>query len=122
MSEPRVPKPGRSEIWEVDWSPGRGAEQIGRRPALIIQNDHGNHSDVYPNTIVTTISTKGRDTPFHVLIRKSKTNGLKADSYVKCEQILTISKMRLIGKACGRLTDDEMTLVSGAIKLSLALA
>jgi mRNA interferase MazF len=121
MTQPKVPKPSRGEIWEVDWSPGRGAEQTGRRPALIIQNDHGNHSDVYLNTIVATISTKGRHIPFHVFIRKSKANGLKSDSYVKCEQILTISKTRLIGKAWGRLTDDEMARVGEAIKLSLAL-
>ncbi len=121
MTQPKVPRPSRGEIWEVDWSPGRGAEQTGRRPALIIQNDHGNHSDVYPNTLIATISTKGRDIPFHVFIRKSRANGLKADSYVKCEQILTISKARLRGQAWGRLTSEEMTRVGEAIKLSLAL-
>lgn len=121
MTQPKVPRPSRGEIWEVDWSPGRGAEQTGRRPALIIQNDHGNHSDVYPNTLVATISTKGRDIPFHVFIRKSKANGLKADSYIKCEQILTISKARLRGQAWGRLTADEMARVGEAIKLSLQL-
>lgn len=118
---PKLPKPSRGEIWEVDWSPGRGSEQTGRRPTLIIQNDHGNHSDVYPNTIVATISTSGREIPFHVFIRKSKNNGLKADSYVKCEQIITISKPRLQGSAWGRLTDKEMSRVGEAIKLSLGL-
>jgi mRNA interferase MazF len=87
MTQPKLSRPSRGEIWEVDWSPGRGAEQTGRRPALIIQNDYGNHSDVYPNTIVATISTKGRNIPFHIFIRRSRDNGLKADSYVKCEQV-----------------------------------
>jgi len=122
VTQSRVPRPSRGEIWEVDWSPGRGAEQTGRRPALIIQNDHGNHSDVYPNTIVATISTEGRDIPFHIFIRKSKANGLKVDSYVKCEQILTISKARLRGRPWGRLTADEMTGVGEAIKLSPQLS
>jgi mRNA interferase MazF len=121
MTQPKTPRPSRGEIWEVDWSPGRGAEQTGRRPALIIQNDYGNHSDVYPNTIVATISTKGRDIPFHIFIRRSKGNGLRADSYVKCEQVLTISKARLIGRAWGRLNTAEMARVGEAIKISLAL-
>ena len=120
MSKPNIPS--RGEIWEIDWSPGRGSEQIGVRPALIIQNNHGNHSPGYPNIIVVAVSTKGREIPFHVFIRKARTNGLKAYSYIKCEQILTISKDRLIGKAWGRLTDDEMAQVGEAVKLSLALS
>jgi len=44
--------PRRGEIWDVNWSPGRGAEQQGTRPALIIQNDRGNASTTYPLTIV----------------------------------------------------------------------
>ena len=45
------PSPRRGEIWDVNWSPGRGAEQQGTRPALIIQNDRGNTSPSYPLTI-----------------------------------------------------------------------
>ena len=115
------PLPNRGEIWLVDWSPGRGSEQIGVRPALIVQNDYGNHSPNYPNTIVVTVSSKGRDIPFHVFIRQSKTNGLDMDSYVKCEQVLTISKARLIGKPLGRLADGEMVQVAEALRRSLAI-
>ena len=32
----------RGELYWIDWSPGRGTEIIGTRPALIIQNDIGN--------------------------------------------------------------------------------
>ena len=32
----------RGEIWMVNFNPGRGREQTGVRPALIIQNDIGN--------------------------------------------------------------------------------
>ena len=31
--------PKRGEVWLVNWSPARGSEQAGRRPALVIQND-----------------------------------------------------------------------------------
>lgn len=113
--------PNRGEIWSVDWTPGRGSEQTGVRPALIVQNDHGNHATGYPNTIVAAISTKGRNIPFHVRIEPSTQNGLAATSYIKCEQILTVSKARLVGNPLGRLTDDEMVLVGAALRRSLAL-
>ena len=98
MNLPEVlPTPSRGEIWLVDWSPGRGSEQTGTRAALVIQSDQGNHSPRYPNTIVVTICTSGRDVPFHILVPRSPANGLRADSYVKCEQVLTVSKNRLVG-------------------------
>jgi mRNA interferase MazF len=116
-----LPAPSRGEIWLVDWSPGRGSEQTGTRPALVIQNDQGNYSPRYPNTIVVTLSTSGREVPFHIFVPRSSANGLRTDSYVKCEQVLTISKSRLVGPAWGRLTDEEMERVGEALKRSLAL-
>lgn len=114
--------PQRGEIWNVDWSPGRGAEQTGVRPALIVQNDHGNQSPSYPNTIVVAMSTKGREIPFHVRIEPTERNGLTATTYVKCEQILTIDKRRLTGNGPrGGLTEAEMEAVERALRLSLAL-
>ncbi|MEW6364554.1 MAG: type II toxin-antitoxin system PemK/MazF family toxin [Acidobacteriota bacterium] len=114
-----ITKINRGEIWDVDSSPGRGSEQTGRRPALIVQNDFGNRADNYPNTIVVAVSTAGRDIPVHVHLRPSKNNRLKSDSYAKCEQILTISKARLCGQARGRLTVEEMSQVDEALKRSL---
>ncbi len=116
-----TPTPSRGEIWLVDWSPGRGSEQIGLRPALILQNDHGNHSPRFPNTVVVAISSKGRDIPLHVFVARTTTNGLRVDSYVHCEQIITISKRRLIGERWGRLTPEEIAQVDLAVKRSLAL-
>jgi mRNA interferase MazF len=74
VNNPKAPPaPNRGEIWQLDWSPGRGSEQTGVRPALIVQNDPGNHSPIYPNTIVVSISTKGRNIPFHVFIAHRQT-------------------------------------------------
>ena len=120
MSKQTFTKVTRGEIWLVDWSPGRGSEQIGQRPALVVQNDYGNHASGYPNTIVVAISSQGREIPFHVLLQKTKTSGLKNDSYAKCEQILTVSKNRLLRK-WGKISDDEMSQIDVALKLSLDL-
>ena len=111
----------RGEIWLVDWKGGRGSEQQGRRPAVIVQNDAGNRSAAYPNTIVVAISTKGKPFPFHVPISKSPRNGLRQDSFVKCEQVLTISKTRFVGRPWGQLTATDMERVDVALKHSLSL-
>jgi mRNA interferase MazF len=119
MNEVAVPK--RGEIWMVDFSPGRGSEQLGTRPAVVIQNDTGNQSRRYPNTIVLAMSTRGRPVPFHIRVEPSELNGLRETTWVKCEQVLTLSKSRLLGKALGRLTGSQMKKVEVAVKLSMAL-
>lgn len=114
----RVPQ--RGEIWLVDWSPGRGSEQAGLRPALIVQTDAANLNPNYPNTIVLTISTKGKPVPFHIYVDPSGENKLKTKSYVKCEQILTIAKERL-AKRIGVLEISHMQQIKEAIKTVLEI-
>ncbi len=114
------PNPRRGEIWDVNWSPGRGAEQQGTRPALIIQNDRGNASSSYPLTIVASMSRTERELPLHVRISPSPQNGLTDETDVKCEQLLTIEKTRLLRRR-GTISDEEMRHVDTALRLSLNL-
>jgi len=108
----------RGEIYYVDWSPGRGSEQIGIRPALIIQNDIGNRFS--PTTIVAAVSTRQRRPyPFHVNITAQE-SGLPQDSMVKCEQIQTIDQTRL-GRLAGALSEQKMQEVDLALKRSMGL-
>jgi mRNA interferase MazF len=115
-----VPSPRRGEIWDVNWSPGRGAEQQGTRPALIIQNDRGNSSPSYPLTIVASMSRTERELPLHVRITPSTENGLTDYTDVKCEQVMTIEKSRLIRRR-GSITTEEMRRVDQALRMSLSL-
>src|SRR5713101_6697659 len=123
-SEARQPtslsSPKRGEIWDVNWSPGRGAEQQGTRPALIIQNDRGNTSPTYPLTIFASMSRTERELPLHVRIAPSEENGLTDFTDVKCEQVMTIEKSRLI-RLRGSISNEELALVDSALKLSLNL-
>ena len=120
-SSPSIPpSPRRGEIWDVNWSPGRGAEQKGIRPALIIQNDRGNASLSYPLTIVASMSRTERELPLHVRISPSEENGLTDFTDVKCEQVMTIEKSRLMRRR-GGITPDELNRVDVALKLSLNL-
>ncbi|HLX39049.1 MAG TPA: type II toxin-antitoxin system PemK/MazF family toxin [Ktedonobacteraceae bacterium] len=112
--------PRRGEIWDVNWSPGRGAEQQGTRPALIIQNDRGNTSSSYPLTIVASMSRTERELPLHVRIAPTEENGLTDNTDVKCEQVMTIEKTRLLRRR-GFITIEELSRVDLALRLSLNL-
>ncbi len=114
------PSPRRGDIWDVNWSPGRGAEQQGVRPALIIQNDRGNASLSYPLTIVASMSRTERELPLHVRIAPSEENGLTDFTDVKCEQLMTIEKSRLVRRR-GNINLEELGRVDIALKLSLSL-
>lgn len=117
MTQAGEPGVKRGDIWWLDWSLGRGSEQRGRRPALVIQNDVGNlHS---PTTIVAAVSTSGRPFPFIVALPTSE-SGLARESYVNLAQILTIDKSRLLEKA-GQLGGERMEEVDRAIAVSLGL-
>lgn len=108
----------RGEIYWVDWSPGRGSEKSGRRPALVIQNDIGNQYS--PNTIVAAITTAPvKPYPFIVVITASE-SGLPKDSSVNLSAIMTIDQTRLRDK-CGELSPAKMAEVGDAIKKSLEL-
>ncbi len=115
-----IPSPRRGEIWDVNWSPGRGAEQQGTRPALVIQNDRGNSSSSYPLTIVASMSRTERELPLHVRITPTQHNGLTDYTDVKCEQIMTIEKTRLIRRR-GSISAEELYRVDQALRLSLHL-
>ncbi len=72
--------------------------------------------------MVLAMSTQGKPIPFHIQIAPSPENGLREVTFVKCEQILTIAKARLLGPGpLGRLPSAAMRRIEVAVKLSLAL-
>lgn len=110
----------RGQIYWLNWEPGRGSEQRGRRPGLIIQCDPFNRSQRYMNTIVAAITTSAHDVPVHVAVEPSEASGLKNRSYVLCEQLMTVSLERLNG-LMGELDEATMGRVDSALKRILAL-
>ncbi len=114
-------KAKRGEIWWVDFShERRGAEQTGRRPALVIQNDVGNENS--PTTIVAAIGSGQQEKELPILVKiSSAESGLPRDSVVNLAQIRTIDQSRL-GNKSGNLTQEKMRKVDKAIKISLGLS
>jgi mRNA interferase MazF len=68
MIEPAPAKCSRGEIWMLDWTPGRGSEQMGFRPGVIVQCDEGNHAD-------GALTTQGRNFSFYVPVPKDPAMG-----------------------------------------------
>jgi mRNA interferase MazF len=110
--------PTRGDIYWVDWFAGRGSEQTGTRPALVIQNDIGNQRS--PNVIVASITAApNKPYPFMVLF-SSKESGLLKNGAVDLASIMTVSKERL-GDKCGQFTSSKMKDVDNAICSSLGI-
>ncbi|MEE8115369.1 MAG: type II toxin-antitoxin system PemK/MazF family toxin [Nitrososphaerales archaeon] len=107
--------PRRGEVWLINFNPGRGSEQKGIRPALVIQNDSGN---VYAaTTIVAALTTTIREFPVTVVVPAGEA-GLRQRSMINLAQLLTIDKIRL-QKRLGNLNDSFMKRVNEAVRVSL---
>jgi mRNA interferase MazF len=109
--------PIRGEVWTVDLSDGRGSEQRGARPAVILQNDVGNQYSA--TTIVAAITSTIKIYPVTVAVEKGE-GGLTRRSMVNLSQIFTIDKGRL-RRRLGALAADRMESVDRALRISLAL-
>jgi mRNA interferase MazF len=66
------------------------------------------------------MSRTERELPLHVRITPSQDNGLTDYTDVKCEQVMTIEKSRLIRRR-GVITTEELHRVDLALRLSLNL-
>ncbi|WP_057578339.1 type II toxin-antitoxin system PemK/MazF family toxin [Paraclostridium sordellii] len=110
----------RGCIYYADLEEGKGSEQSGKRPVIIIQNDFGNsHS---PTTIIAVITsqTNKRKLPTHIPLSKENFKFLDKDSIVMCEQIRTIDKSRLI-EYKGKVDDYTMMEIITALQTSFAM-
>ena len=108
----------RGDIFYADLNQGKGSEQNGRRPVVILQNNQGNrHSTTTIAAMIT--SARKKSLPTHVWVRKED-SGLKEDSIVLLEQIQTLDKKRLVNKV-GRLGKVVMDQVDRAARRSLYL-
>jgi len=101
----------------ADFNPGRGSEQKGVRPALVVQNDVGNQFAA--TTIVAAITTTIKPYPVTVVIR-ARTCGLPHESMVNMAQVLTIDKTRFIRKL-GELAPEQLAAANRALRISLDL-
>ncbi len=106
----------RGDVYMVDLETGKGSEQNGVRPAVVLQNNIGNK---YSKTvIIACITTKYKKIlPTHIIL---KNNELKENSRVLLEQVRTVDKSRLINHIC-KLNEDELVNIDKALMVSVGL-
>ena len=108
----------RGEVWFVDLDPTKGREQAGRRPCLIISDDGLNRSPA-DLVIVIPITSKDKGIPSHVEINPPE-GGLQLRSFIKCEDIRSISTDRLV-KVMGTVKISTLDKVRQRLRLLLNL-
>lgn len=111
----------RGDVYWIDLSmyQSKGSEQVGVRPALVIQNNFANN--LTDTVIVALISTfkrrKGKRIPTHVLIN----NVLPVLSVIMLEQLYYVKKDVLVAKV-GNLNEYQMLKVDDRLRNSLGLS
>lgn len=111
----------RGQILEVDLDPVVGHEQGRLRPCVVVQNDVNNR---FGTTTIVVPLTDARHiaNPSPIYVPAQKGDGsLKKDSLILCDQIRTVSHLR-IGRSFGVLSPDTMRKVDQALLISLGLA
>jgi mRNA interferase MazF len=108
--------PKRGEIFLVCLDPTVGSEINKTRPALLISNDINNQ---FAETVtVLPITSRIRKIyPFEVILLPGE-SGLSQKSKVKCNQIRTIDKKRLV-KSLGEVSLEKISEIEDALRIHL---
>jgi len=97
----------RGEIRWADLNPGKGREQIGLRPVLVLSHDVFNERS---GTIIAVAITSQPQKAGFPLTLELKSGNLPRRSWAKISQIRTLSTER-IGQVVGKLSLEELTQV-----------
>ena len=111
-------EPARGEVWQVDLDPTRGHEQGGRRPGLVLSVDPFNQGAA-GLVVILPITSRRKGIPWHVEVQPPE-GGLQATSFVKCEDVRSISKHRLSGR-WGLVSSRTLAAVEDRIRILLGL-
>jgi mRNA interferase MazF len=108
----------RGEVWFVDLAPTKGREQSGRRPCLVVSDDRFNRSPA-DLVIVVPITSKDKRIPSHVGMNPPE-GGLQVRSFIKCEDVRSISTERLV-RVMGTVKTATLESVADRLRLLLSL-
>jgi mRNA interferase MazF len=95
----------RGEIWAIR-DDGYASKA---RPVIIVQSDPGEFFNSVILCLFTTFESS--HIPTRVRVVPNETNGLKKDSFVMTEKLITIDKKEL-GEKIGVLTNEQMHQIS----------
>jgi mRNA interferase MazF len=110
--------PLRGEVWLVALDPTVGREQAGTRPALVVSDDLFNQSHA-ELVVVLPITSKNKGIRSHVAVTPPE-GGLTLPSYVKCEDVRSVSLQRL-GRRLGKVTPLTLSQAETRLRIILRL-
>ncbi len=113
-----APLPSRGEVWMVNLDPVLGHEQSGTRPALVVSVDEFNQGPA-DLVVVLPVTSRKKGIPFHVEIAPPE-GGLSLRSFVKCEDVRSISKDRLM-RRCGAVSEETLRRIEDRLRILLSL-
>ena len=97
----------RGDVVWADLNPVKGSEQAGKRPVLILSHDVFNERSGTVIAVALTSQSQRAGFPLTLELSDSK---LPKKSWVKINQIRTLSVERL-GKKAGSVLPEELSLV-----------
>lgn len=106
----------RGEVWLVDLGEPIGHEAAWQRPAVVVSDDPANQHGL---AVVCPIGSARRDYPTRVEVEPGR-SGLDEISYVQCEQVRTVSTVRLVHRL-GAVDPVVMTAVERVLRLLFRL-
>ncbi|MEA3401327.1 MAG: type II toxin-antitoxin system PemK/MazF family toxin [Armatimonadota bacterium] len=110
--------PARGDVWYADFSPVRGHEQAGYRPALVISANLFNAGPA-GLVVVLPMTTVDRGIPLHVAVGPPE-GGVRERSLIKCEDIRSIDQRRLT-RYLGAVSQDTIAMVDDRLRALLGL-
>jgi len=102
----------------VDLNPTVGREQAGKRPALVISVDELNHSAA-ELVIALPLTTRDKKIRSHVPVEPGE-GGLRKRSFIKCEDVRSISVRRL-ERRLGSVSSDTLSGVEDRLRILLGI-
>jgi len=111
--------PLRGHVWLFEPEEGRGHEQMGTRPGMILSIDRFNRSGA---ELVVTIPLTSRDKggiPWHVEVLPPE-GGVTMRSFVKCEDLRSVSTERLV-RWLGTVSPETLHAVEERVRILLGL-
>lgn len=108
----------RGDVWLVNLDPTIGAEIKKTRPAVVISNDIANQASAMV-TVLPVTDRGDKVYPFETDV-PARTGGLAKHSKIKCQQIRSVDKARLI-RFLGVLPDAAVHAAERSLCLHLGL-
>jgi mRNA interferase MazF len=111
--------PRRGQIYWVDFSPVKGSEQDGRRPAVVVSNNVANQHGSVVTVVPITSAPQKKKYPQNVPLPENQP--LPQAGTIYCGQVRTVSKQRLDGYRAD-LSASQLREVERALCVVLSLS